>query len=253
MAPEGRRFAHPIHRLHSDKSMLERISFALEATMARRYEHLLDLEALQTTAETGSFTAAARRLGLTPSAVSRAVQRLEVRLGVALLRRSTRQLALTEAGALYARQSRAAFDLIDEAESGLRGDHQRVAGAVRLSVPTTWGHHRAPQRLASFRARYPEVRVELDMSNRNVDLLAEGFDAVVRLGEPADSAGLIARPLEHAALVLVAAPSYLTRRGAPEDVDALDAHDSIPFVLPSTGRVIPWRLRVDGVDVEWSP
>lgn len=233
--------------------MLARISFALDARMARRYEHLLDLESLQATVDEGSFTAAARRLGVTPSAVSRAVQRLEARLGVALLRRSTRQLALTEAGELYARQSRAAFDLIDEAESSVRGDHQRVAGAVRLSVPTTWGHHRAPQRLAAFRARFPDVHIELDMSNRNVDLLAEGFDAVVRLGAPADSAGLIARPIEQAPLVLVAAPSYLARRGVPADASALEAHDTIPFVLPSTGRVIPWLLRVDGADVEWSP
>ena len=218
--------------------------------MARRFDHLLELEAFQLSAENGSFTAAAHQLASTPSAVSRAVGRLEAKLGVQLLQRSTRSLSLTEAGALYLEQSRAAFALIEDAERAIQG-RDAVTGRVRVSVPTTWGHHRGAARFAAFRLRYPDVKLEIGISNRNVDLVAEGYDAAVRLGELPDS-GLIARPLEQAALCLVASPAYLQRKGIPASVDALRDHDCIPFVMPSTGRVLPWSLRVDGNDLEWS-
>src|SRR5580765_1182617 len=198
-----------------------------------------DIEALILAVERGSLTAAAAMLGSTPSAVSRAISRLEQRLGVQLLRRSTRHIGLTEAGEQYLEQSRHAFSLLDAAERALQGQRQRVAGRVRISAPTTYAHHRLPSRLRDFAESHPQVDIELAISNRNVDLVAEGFDLAIRAGELPDS-GLVARKLEDAAFYLVAAPAYLQRRGMPASVADLAAHDGLAFVMPSSGRVMPW-------------
>ena len=211
-----------------------------------------DIEALILAVERGSLTAAATALGSTPSAVSRAISRLEQRLGVQLLRRSTRSLGLTEAGQRYLEQSRHAFALLDEAERALQGRRGHLAGRVRISAPTTYGQYRLPPRLRDFAARHPQVEIELAIGNRNVDLVAEGFDMAIRAGELPDS-GLVARPLDDAAICLVAAPAYLQAHGIPADTGALATQRCLAFVLPSTGRVLPWRLREDGRDVDWLP
>ena len=217
--------------------------------MSRRLD---DIEALILTVERGSLTAAAATLGSTPSAVSRAISRLEQRLGVQLLRRSTRRLGLTEAGQQYLEQSRHAFALLDAAERALQGQRERLAGRVRISAPTTYGHHRLPQRLRDFSERHPQVDIELAINNRNVDLVAEGFDLAIRAGELPDS-GLVARKLEDAAFCLVAAPAYLQRHGAPASIETLASHDCLAFIMPSSGRVLPWMLREGGRDVDWAP
>lgn len=160
--------------------------------MARKFDHLGDAEAFVTVVEKGSMTAGAVALGSTPSVLSRAITRLEARLGTQLLRRSTRRLSLTEHGRLYLEQSRAAFLLIDDAERAIQGHGGTLTGHVRLSVPTTYGHYRLPPLLRRFTREHPHVRVELNIANRNVDLVAEGFDLAIRLGELPDS-GLVAR------------------------------------------------------------
>lgn len=218
--------------------------------MSRRFDHLGDVEAFVAVAERGSITAGAIALSTTPSVLSRALTRLETRLGVQLLRRTTRSLRLTEAGQLYLDQSRAAFSLIDDAERSLQGRGGDLRGRVRLSVPTTYGHYRLPQALQRFASRHPQVIVELSIANRNVDLVAEGYDLAIRLGELPDS-GLAARTLEHAALCLVASPDYLRRCGTPARLDELAQHACLPFVMPSTGRLAPWAFRQDGRDVDW--
>ncbi len=220
--------------------------------MKRKFDHLGNVELFHATVEAGSFSAAAVALGMSPSAISRAVERLERHLGLSLLRRTTRSLSLTDAGRSYLERSLAAFALLDDAEKTVRGDLHSVSGRVRLSVPTTWGHHRAAARLSAFAQRYPDVALEVSISNRNVDLVAEGFDAAVRRGSLPDS-GLIARPLEDAPLCLIASPEYLQRRGVPRIVADLATHDCLPFVLPSTGKQMHWELRVDGEDVDWIP
>lgn len=218
--------------------------------MTRRYDHLGDVEAFIATVERGSLTAGATALGTTPSVISRAIGRLESRLGVQLLRRTTRRLSLTDAGQLYLEQSRAAFALINEVERQLQDKGSELTGTVRLSVPTTYGHYRLPVKLQSFMHMYPKVQVELSISNRNVDLVAEGYDLAIRLGELPDS-GLVARRLEDAPLCLVASPGYLQRKGTPKGIDELSQHDCLPFVMPSTGRIAPWLFRRDGRDVDW--
>jgi DNA-binding transcriptional LysR family regulator len=218
----------------------------------RRYDHLGDVEVFLATVDAGSLTGAAAALGTTPSMVSRALGRLEQRLGAQLLRRTTRRLGLTDAGHLYLAQARAAFALIDEAGRAVQPDGGMLAGTVRLSAPTTWGHYRLPARLQAFAARHPQVQVELDISNRNADLVADGFDLVIRGGEPRDS-GLVAHRLEEAAYCLVASPAYLDRHGTPAQVAELAGHACLSFLLPSTGRALPWQLREDGQDVDRQP
>ena len=200
-------------------------------------------------AELSSFTAAANAAGVTPAAVSRSIARLEERLGVRLFVRTTRQIRLTEGGLRYYKQCREALSQLLEAEREVTGEQIAPAGSLRISVPTPYGHYRLLPLLPRFRELYPEVRVEVHLSNRNIDFAEESFDMAIRGRDPADSS-LIARKLEDAELVLVAAPSYLQRMGKPASIEALQAHECIQFDLPSTGRKIPWPFMVDGERVE---
>lgn len=220
--------------------------------MSRRFGHLGDVETFVTVVEKGSMTTAAVALATTPSVLSRAITRLEARLGVQLLRRTTRRLSLTEQGRLYLEQSRAAFALIEEAERTMQGQGDELKGSVRLSAPTTYAHHRLPALLQRFSAQHPQVRIELNITNRNVDLVAEGYDLAIRMGSLPDS-GLVGRKLEDAAMCLIAAPGYIARAGAPAGVGDLARHSCLAFVMPSTGRVSPWILRADGHDIDWVP
>lgn len=220
--------------------------------MSRKYDHLSDVETFVTVVERGSLTAAAVAMSTTPSVISRALARLEARLGTQLLRRTTRSLGLTDAGRLYLEQTRAALSLIDDAERAVQAEGGEVTGRLRISAPTTFGHYRLPALLQQFAERYPAVRVELNISNRNVDLAAENFDFAIRQGVLKDS-GMIARKLEDAQLVLVCSPAYVQRRGLPRDLNALATHDCLTFLLPSTGRSFPWQFMRAGEELDWPP
>ncbi|KLQ30566.1 LysR family transcriptional regulator [Enterobacter cloacae complex sp. P12RS] len=220
--------------------------------MSRKFDYLGDVEVFITVVEHGSFTAAAVALSTTPSVLSRAVSRLEVRLGRQLLQRTTRRVGLTEAGRIYLEQARSAFSLLDEAERDGRGQEGDLTGRVRISVPTTFGHYCLPPLLARFSQKYPRVKVELNITNRNVDLIAEGFDLAIRLGQMPDS-GFVARKLQDAALLLVASPAYLQRMGMPQTLDELQQHMCLPFIMPRTGRIAPWVFRMGERDVDWLP
>ncbi|WP_049470849.1 LysR family transcriptional regulator [Stenotrophomonas maltophilia] len=220
--------------------------------MSRKFDYLGDVEVFLAVVEHGSFTAGAVALSTTPSVLSRAVTRLEARLGRQLLQRTTRRVGLTDAGRLYLEQVRTAFGLLDDAERDVLAQAGALAGRVRLSVPTTYGHYRLPPVLARFAQQYPQVQVELNITNRNVDLVAEGFDLAIRLGQLPDN-GLVGRKLEDAPLVLVASPDYLQRRGTPQTLDDLQQHLCLPFVMPRTGRLASWIFRDSGRDVDWLP
>lgn len=235
-----------------DKLAQKKITCSLGVKVSRRFDYLADVEVFITVVEKGSLSAGAVLLATTPSVVSRAISRLEARLGVQLLRRTTRRLSLTEAGLLYLEQSRAAFSLIDDAERAIHGQEGALTGRVRLSVPTSYGHYRLPDLLCRFIRQYPQVRIELSISNRNVDLVAEGYDLAIRLGQLPDS-GLIGRKLEDAGLCVVAAPAYLRRAGTPRSIGELQAHACLPFVMPSSGKIGPWLFREQGIDREWIP
>ncbi|PZU88275.1 MAG: LuxR family transcriptional regulator [Shinella sp.] len=220
--------------------------------MMRRFDHLGDVEAFITVIDKGSISAGAVALSTTPSVLSRAITRLEARLGTQLVRRSTRRLSLTEAGRAYLEQTRAAFSMIDDAERAIQGRDGTLSGRIRISVSTTYGHFRLPEKLARFSAIHPDVQVEVSITNRNVDLVSEGFDIAIRLGPLPDS-GLVGRKLEDAPLRLVASPAYLERAGMPRSIGDLARHTCLPFIMPSTGRPSDWLFSIDGEEASWMP
>ena len=200
-------------------------------------------------AELGSFTLAAASLGLTPAAVSRGIARLEARLQVKLFARSTRQIRLTDDGRLYFEQCAQALAQIRETERALSGRQTDPGGMLRISAPTTYSHYRLLPCLAKFCARYPRLKIEINISNRNIDFVDEGYDLAIRLGVPEDSR-LVARKLENATLGIFAAPAYLQARGVPQTPDDLHQHACIQFVMPSSGRPVGWRFMQDGQEQE---
>ncbi|MFV3307863.1 LysR family transcriptional regulator [Pseudomonas sp. NY15181] len=219
--------------------------------MTRHFDDLQlgSIELFCLAAETGSFTAAANEAGITPAAVSRSVARLEERLGVRLFVRTTRQMRLTEGGRNYFEQCRQALGQLVDAEREVTGGQSVPSGRLRISVPTPYAHYRLLPLLPEFRRRYPQVAVDIHVSNRNIDFADEGYDLAVRGREPADSS-LVARRLEDAELVVVGTPEYLRRAGVPQTPDDLAGHDCIQYDLPSTGRRVPWSFRVNGRAVE---
>jgi DNA-binding transcriptional LysR family regulator len=191
--------------------------------------------------EQGTFSRAARRLGVTPQAASRSVARLEDTLGVALFRRTTRTVTPTQAARAYYETATQALELLQRAERDVASRDGARAGLVRLSVPTTYGHHRLLPTLAVFRERYPDIELEIHVGNRNVDFATEGYDLAVRLGAIREK-GLIARKLGDFALGVYGAPAYLARRPPPRTPADLDHHACVAFIMPSTGRLMPWSF-----------
>ncbi|MFI8608596.1 LysR family transcriptional regulator [Pseudomonas sp. NPDC077649] len=219
--------------------------------MRRQFDDVLlgSIELFCLAAEEGGFTAAALVAGVTPAAVSRSVGRLEERLGTKLFVRTTRSIRLTEGGRSYYEQCRQALTQLVDAEREVMGKQQEPSGTLRISLPTTYGHHRILPLLPEFRRRYPKVRVEAHLSNRNIDFVGEGYDMAVRVRAQPDST-LIARPLEDARLLVVAAPEYLQRIGTPLVLDDLQQHECIQFELPSSGRRITWLFSEGGKERE---
>ncbi|WP_066736217.1 LysR family transcriptional regulator [Cupriavidus sp. D384] len=219
--------------------------------MKRQFDDLQlgSIELFCLAAELSSFTAAAVAAGVTPAAVSRSVSRLEERLGVRLFVRTTRQIRLTDEGRTYFDETRQALAQLVDAERQISGQHATPAGRLRISLPTPYAHYRVLPVLPEFRERYPEVDIDVHISNRNVDFADDTYDLSVR-GRAPDDSTLIARKLEDAEMVVVATPAYLKRRGTPRTLDDLLAHECIQFERPSSGRRIPWTFRQDGEDID---
>jgi DNA-binding transcriptional LysR family regulator len=219
--------------------------------MQRQFGDILlgSIELFCLAAETGGFTSAALAAGVTPAAVSRSISRLEKRLGLRLFVRTTRSVRLTDAGRAYFAQCRQALAQLAEAEREVMGQQAQPSGTLRISVPTTYGHHRILPMLPAFRERFPDIRLHVHLSNRNIDFVEEGYDMAVRVRAQPDST-LIARHLEDAALVVVATRKYLKKAGTPRTPDDLVAHECIQFELPSSGRRISWLFKEDGKDRE---
>lgn len=220
--------------------------------MSRQFDHLADVEVFLIVAEKLSISATAIHLSTTPSVISRTITRLEKKLGIQFFRRTTRHLSLTEAGQLYYEKMQHAFQLIDHAERVIQGEQLQISGKIKLSVPTTYGHYRLPPLLEKFLLQYPDIQIEISISNRNVDLIAEGFDLAIRQGHLPNSS-LVARPLELAPLQLVASPDYLKRVGVPQTLEELNHHQCIAFELPSSGKIIPWFFKDGDHEIQWIP
>lgn len=200
---------------------------------------LSDLSVFIAVAEQGSFVGAGRLLGVSASAVGKRISRLEGEMGMRLLQRSTRALALTAEGETVLRRGRS---MLAEAEA-MRAELERASrlpgGVLRLSLPPIGGVLIEP--LAAFQLRYPDIALELDYSERNVDLIDEGFDAAIRVGEEGDGK-LRSLPLPGFRRLIVAAPSYLARYGRPDHPKQLAQHRLIHYRSPNSGKQEGWPL-----------
>ena len=204
--------------------------------------HLQHLVSFVQTAEHGSFSAAARVLGLTPAGVSKNVARLESNLGVRLFHRSTRRLALTEDGQRFLQQVDAPLTALHGALAGVRKREDEPAGALKVSMGQAFGRNFLVPLLGEFLARYPAVMPDWHFDNRQVDLVGEGFDAAIGGGFEL-TPGLVARELARVHVVAVASPAYLQGRALPREPADLATVDAIMRRSSPTGRVRPWTLR----------
>jgi DNA-binding transcriptional LysR family regulator len=185
--------------------------------------------------EAGSFTRATEVLGMSKAAVSRYVGELEERLGLRLLHRTTRKLSPTTEGDIFYARCRELLDNLDEAEAEITSRSGEATGLLKVNVPVTFGlMHLAPL-WPAFLARHPKLAIDITLSDRVADLVEEGFDAAVRIGQLSAST-LISRKLASTRMVLCASPEYLQRRGAPSRPDELLQHDVISYSLFSSGE-----------------
>jgi DNA-binding transcriptional LysR family regulator len=199
-------------------------------------ETLANLESFVRSAEAGSFSAAARRLSLTPAAVSRNVALLERNLGVRLFQRSTRKLTLSEAGERFLMEIGGNLEALQAAIASVSNDRSEPAGVLRVSMAPTFGITYVMPLLPAFLVRYPMIRPDWQFENRPVDLIEEGYDAA--LGGGFDLApGVVSRPLAPAHLVAVASPAYMAGRKKPGDPRDLEGLDGIVMRSGRTGRV----------------
>jgi DNA-binding transcriptional LysR family regulator len=205
-------------------------------------ETVANLESFVRSAEFGSFSAAARRLGLTPAAVSRNVAHLEGRLGVRLFQRSTRHLTLTEAGERFLHSVSGGLESIQAAIAAVADDAAQPAGVLKVSMAPAFGLEYLLPLLPAFLARYPTIVPDWQFDNRQVDLVAGGFDAAIGGGIELTS-GIVARELARAHIVAVAAPSYLVDKPLPRDPGGLAAFGGIVRRSVQSGRLQAWVMR----------
>ncbi|UVH52454.1 LysR family transcriptional regulator [Pseudomonas sp. CBSPBW29] len=192
--------------------------------------------------ESGSFTAAAEHLGLSKQFVSRRLIQLEERLGVRLLNRSTRRLDVTPLGQSYYESALRLLSEVEQVEQGISGQNTDPRGTIRLSAPLSFAMAHLGSLLPLFLQRHPHVSVEVDLSDRPVDLISEGYDLVLRIGTLEDST-LIARRIASVQRVYCASPDYLTRRGTPQTPEDLAEHECLPY---GHSRQVQWRFMVKG-------
>jgi len=192
----------------------------------------------------GSFTAAAHALGHSTSYVSKEITRLEKRLGSRLLNRTTRTISLTDAGrAFYERSSQIVIDA-ENAERSINQLQETPSGLLRINAPGSFGVNYLLDVLPQFMHRYPEIKLEVEFNDRIIDVVAEGYDVVIRVGAIKDS-NLVARKFTSSRGVVVASPDYLKRKGYPKQAEDLAEHDCIAYSLLPTPTL--WSFHKDGV------
>lgn len=204
-------------------------------------ESLSSIECFVRSAEAGSFSEAARRLGLTAAAVGKNVAKLESNLGVRLFQRSTRSLKLTEAGERFLGEVGGSLATIQNAVANLADADGQPAGTLKVSLGNAFGREHIVPLLGDFLTKYPAIVPDWHFDNRAVDLIAEGFDAAIGGGFELPP-GLVARELARAHVVLVASKDYLAGKPAIKHPDQLKDHSGIFIRSPQTGRIRPWAL-----------
>ena len=194
-------------------------------------------------AELGSFSAVALQAGVARSVVTRQIAALETHLGVKLMARSTRRLALTSAGSAYLEKCRVILNLVEAAEADVAAERLTPRGNVRISLPLSFGIRRLAPLLLDFSQRHPEVSLDMDYSDRRINLIEEGIDLAIRITrrlEPGD----VARKIGTGRMLVVAAPEYLARHGRPQHPAELAHHECLGYA--SVGTPMPWQFMIDG-------
>lgn len=213
-------------------------------------DRLGNIEAFVEAAELASFTGAARRLRLSPSALSRRVAQLEAEMGVQLFHRTTRAVRLSDEGRAFFERARNALRDLKEAQDAIAGRRRRPMGLLRVEAPSILGRSVVVPALEQLVTLHPDVQVELTLRDYPSDLASEGIDVAIRLGSLPDSA-LLARRLGATRMRVCGSPSYLRRKGRPRTVHELLKHERLGFAVQ--GRVMPWRLLDAGAIREVSP
>jgi DNA-binding transcriptional LysR family regulator len=205
------------------------------------------MQAFVAVADLQGFAPAARRLGLSPSGVTRLIAALEERLGARLLQRTTRSVTLTDVGARYLERVRRILADVEEAERSAEGERVRPSGRLVVSAPLGFGRLHVSPVMSRYLARYAEVTAELRLSDRMVNLVEDGVDLAVRIGHLPDST-LVARHVGEMRRMVVASDAYLKRRGEPKTPQAVASHDTIQF-----GAMPDWRFVEDGREIRIVP
>lgn len=209
-------------------------------------DKLAAMSAFTKVVASASYAEAARKLGITRSAVSKAVSELETDLGARLLDRTTRRVAPTEAGLAYYQRCLAILAEVEEAEAQIARLHDEPKGRLRINAPMTFGMRCLSGVLADFMARYADLKIELALTDRYIDPLEEGFDVTIRIGRLGDSS-LIARRLGATRMVMAAAPAYLAAHGRPTVPADLTAHRCLHYGHSTS--VPKWQLQENGKDI----
>lgn len=201
------------------------------------------------TAKYGGFAAAARAQGVAPSTLAKAVGRLEKDLGVKLFHRTTRQVTLTPDGERLFRRCERVLAEVEDLRAEAAGTRAAPAGNLLVSAPVFYGKRFVMPLLAALVEQHPALRLDMRLSDQWVDLVRDGIDLAVRIGQLRDST-LVARRVDQQELVLCASASYLKAHRTPRRIEDLSAHTTIAFRVPSTGRDRPWQFRQRGTPVE---
>src|SRR6266851_2756305 len=203
------------------------------------------MQAFVAVADLQGFAPAARKLGLSPSGVTRLIAALEQRLGARLLQRTTRSVTLTDIGTRYLERARRILADVEEAEGSAQDERTRPSGRLVVSAPVGFGRLHVSPVMSAYLKRYPEVSAELRLADRMVNLVEDGIDLAVRIGHLADSS-LVARHVGEMRRIVVASPAYLKRHGEPKTPEAIASHQTIQFGASAvTGE---WRFVADGRD-----
>jgi DNA-binding transcriptional LysR family regulator len=213
-------------------------------------DDLSGLTALLSVAEKRSFTAAAAELRVTPSAVSQTIRALEARVGVRLLQRTTRSVGLTEAGSSFIARLKPALEGVREAFDSLGELRDRPAGVLRLNVPRLGYQQVLAPKLAAFMAEYPDIRLDISVDDGFADIVSEGFDAGLRIGEMVEREMVGVRVTGELRMAVVGSPAYFAAHGKPKHPRDLHAHDCINNRRRSLGVIARWEFTEDGKDFE---
>ena len=204
------------------------------------------------TARRGSFAAAARDLGSSPSTLAKSVARLEHSLGVKLFHRTTRQVSLTADGERLFHRCERVLAEIEDLQADAAGTRTAPAGTLRVDLPIYYGRRYVLPLLAALQRDHPALTLEVRLQDGFADLVRDGIDLAVRMGEMRDST-LVARRIDSQRLVMVASPGYLRQHGTPTRLEDLSGHRAVAFRLPSSGRSRPWQLRKGRRPIEMFP